>query len=444
MKNLVLALSACALFSCQDPVNNTVIITGTITEPLDETASISSKDYRTSYTDSLDSEATFEIEFELDAPSYMNFIHGKESTAMYVRPGDSIRVNINPSEFDETIKYKGSKASSFLAAKYLLEDNLDLRELYSLEEPDFLTTVSQASAQMNGLLDSVGEGAFKTEQKRVISLQWASKKLSYKKYYTNLGNGEIELSVNYFKFMEDIDINDPSFLEDNNSYNFLKTYVSSNVSTDFDHELLSNFDFIARTFNSQTTKDKIAYDLLKDFIKNEVLEDGDVIMEAYKSLQSDSIKYNELNDLRIEMATFSPGRPAFDFTYPNVNGDSISLSDFVGSLVYVDVWATWCGPCKREIPHLLELEKEYHGKNIIFLSVSVDEEKDYDTWKNMLVEKEMGGVQLFASGWSKIAKDYKINGIPRFMLFDSNGNIINVRAPRPSNDGIRPLIDQHL
>jgi len=444
MKNLVLALSACALFSCQDPVNNTVIITGTITEPLDETASISSKDYRTSYTDSLDSEATFEIEFELDAPSYMNFIHGKESTAMYVRPGDSIRVNINPSEFDETIKYKGSKASSFLAAKYLLEDNLDLRELYSLEEPDFLTAVDQASAQMNGLLDSIGECAFKTEQKRVISLQWASKKLSYKKYYTNLGNGEIELSVNYFKFMEDIDINDPSFLEDNNSYNFLKTYVSSNVSTDFDHELLSNFDFIARTFNSQTTKDKIAYDLLKDFIKNEVLEDGDVIMEAYKSLQSDSIKYNELNDLRIEMATFNTGRPAFDFTYPNVNGDSISLSDFVGSLVYVDVWATWCGPCKREIPHLLELEKEYHGKNIIFLSVSVDEEKDYDTWKNMLVEKEMGGVQLFASGWSKIAKDYKINGIPRFMLFDSNGNIINVRAPRPSNDGIRPLIDQHL
>ena len=62
----------------------------------------------------------------------------------------------------------------------------------------------------------------------------------------------------------------------------------------------------------------------------------------------------------------------------------------------------------------------------------------------MLAEKEMGGVQLFASGWSKIAKDYKINGIPRFMLFDTNGNIITVRAPRPSNEGIRTLIDKHL
>lgn len=442
MKNLVLALSACALFSCQEPVNKTVIISGTIIDPLGETASVNSAN--NSYTDSLDSKATFEIEFEMDAPGYMNFKHGKESTAMYVKPGDRIEVSINPTEFDETINYKGSKASSFLAKKYLIEEGVDFKELYSLEELEFLTAVTEGNSQMNGLLDSVAEGTFKTEQKRAILLQWASKKLNYKKYYEYLGNGTLELSANYFNFMEDIDVNDPSFLEDENSYNFLKTYVSSNVSTEFDHELLSNFDFISKSFNNQTTKDKIAYDLLKDFIKNEALEEVALIMEGYKTIQSDSTKYNELNDLVIEMSVFNAGKPAFDFTYPNVSGDTVSLSDFVGSLVYVDVWATWCGPCKREIPHLIELEKEYHGKNIIFLSVSVDEEKDYDAWKNMLAEKEMGGVQLFASGWSKIAKDYKINGIPRFMLFDTNGNIITVRAPRPSNEGIRTLIDKHL
>jgi len=444
MKNLVLALSACALFSCQKPVNNTVIITGTITEPLGETASVSASNRSNTYVDSLDKEAHFEIEFEMDTPGYMNFKHGNESTAMYVKPGDRIEVSINPSEFDETINYKGSKASNFLAKKYLIEENVDFKELYSLEESAFLTAVTKASTQMNGLLDSIPEGAFKTEQKRAILLQWASKKLNYKKYYEYLGNGTLQLSSNYFNFMKDIDVNDPSFLEDENSYNFLKTYVSSNVSTEFDHELLSNFDFISKSFNNQSTKDKISYDLLKDFIKNEALDDVEVIMEVFKTLQSDSTKYTELKDLVIEMSAFNTGKPAFDFTYPNVSGDSVSLSDFVGSLVYVDVWATWCGPCKREIPHLIELEKEYHGKNIIFLSVSVDEEKDYDTWKNMLAEKEMGGVQLFASGWSKIAKDYKINGIPRFMLFDSNGNIITVRAPRPSNEGIRTLIDKHL
>jgi thiol-disulfide isomerase/thioredoxin len=444
MKNIALALSVCALFSCQEPANNTVIITGTITDPLSETASIISKDRSNTYTDSLDNKAAFEIEFEMDSPTYMSFKHGKETTAMYVKPGDKIKLSINPAEFDETISYEGSKASNFLAKKYLAEEGLDFKELYSLDETNFLAQVTEAESMMNGLLDSLVEGLFKTEQKRGITLKWARTKLNYKKYYEYFGNGTLELSTNYFDFMKSIDVNDPSLLEDDDSYRFLKTYVSSNISEEFEHVLLSNFDFISKHFTNQSTKDKIAYDLLKEFINNKPLEGIDVILAEFKTLQSDSTKYTELSDLVIEMSAFNAGNPAFDFTYPDRNGDSISLADFKGSLVYVDVWATWCGPCKREIPHLLELEKDYQGQNIVFLSVSVDEDENYDAWTAMLEEKEMGGVQLFASGWSKIAKDYKINGIPRFMLFDSLGNIINVRAPRPSNEGIRSLIDQHL
>ena len=207
---------------------------------------------------------------------------------------------------------------------------------------------------------------------------------------------------------------------------------------------MSTASSINNTFSNQSTKDQLSYDLLKDYLKNETLNDIEILFEGYKSVQSDTLKFNELRDLAAEMSAFNEGNPALDFKYPNTLGDSISLSDFKGSLVYVDVWATWCGPCKREIPHLLELEEAYHNKNIVFLSVSVDEEKDRDAWLAMLEEKQMGGFQLFASGWSKITKDYKINGIPQFMLFDSNGNIINVRAPRPSNPAIRTLIDQYL
>ena len=67
-----------------------------------------------------------------------------------------------------------------------------------------------------------------------------------------------------------------------------------------------------------------------------------------------------------------PGEMAIGFTYPNKDSVEFSLADFSGKLVYVDVWATWCGPCKAEIPSLQKLEGEYHDKNITFLSVSVD------------------------------------------------------------------------
>ena len=66
----------------------------------------------------------------------------------------------------------------------------------------------------------------------------------------------------------------------------------------------------------------------------------------------------------------------------------------------MDIWATWCGPCKYQIPYLEEIVKAYKGKNIAFVSISIDAQKDKEKWKNMIQEKHMGGVQLlFAKCW---------------------------------------------
>ena len=137
------------------------------------------------------------------------------------------------------------------------------------------------------------------------------------------------------------------------------------------------------------------------------------------------------------------GETAIDFTYPDKDGNMISLSDFKGSYVYVDVWATWCGPCRYEIPFLLQLEEDYHDANIVFMSVSVDTENAKQKWVDMIKDENMGGVQLISTdGWkSQIMKDYAINSIPRFMLFDPDGNVISVNAARPSSDEIREIFD---
>lgn len=130
--------------------------------------------------------------------------------------------------------------------------------------------------------------------------------------------------------------------------------------------------------------------------------------------------------------------------YENFKGGATSLEDLKGKYVYIDVWATWCGPCKAEIPFLKEVEKAYHGKNIEFVSISIDEAKAHDAWKQMIEEKEMGGIQLFADkDWkSEFVQAYKINGIPRFILIDPQGNIISPDAPRPSSNDLKVLFDE--
>lgn len=138
------------------------------------------------------------------------------------------------------------------------------------------------------------------------------------------------------------------------------------------------------------------------------------------------------------------GEEAANFTYPDRNGKMVSLSDFRGKVVLVDVWATWCGPCRAEVPHLVKLEKEMKGKDVVFIGVSVDEKKDHQKWLEVLDKEGMHGVQLFASGWSQIVKDYKIKGIPRFMVFDRTGKVITINSPRPSDPELKKLLEKAL
>ncbi len=140
------------------------------------------------------------------------------------------------------------------------------------------------------------------------------------------------------------------------------------------------------------------------------------------------------------------GKPSPKFiAYENNAGGKTSLDDLKGKYVYIDIWATWCRPCLAEIPYLKEVEKAYHGKNIEFVSLSIDEPKDHDKWKTMIKEKKLGGIQLLAdrttTGKSEFLKNYRIEEIPRFILIDPKGNIITHNAPRPSMKELKELFD---
>jgi thiol-disulfide isomerase/thioredoxin len=136
--------------------------------------------------------------------------------------------------------------------------------------------------------------------------------------------------------------------------------------------------------------------------------------------------------------------PAFE--YENHAGGKAKLADFKGKYVYIDVWATWCGPCRAEIPSLKMVEEKYHGKNIAFLSISVDTDKDHEKWKTFVTEKQLGGVQLFADkNWnSDFIKHFEINSIPRFLLIDPSGKVVNADADRPSNPKLQKTLDALL
>jgi len=176
-----------------------------------------------------------------------------------------------------------------------------------------------------------------------------------------------------------------------------------------------------------------------------VLLDSSFVVAQKQNMEMVRMQLGRMRVQKMEMAAKLPegaASPKF-VNYENYKGGTTSLDDLKGKYVYIDVWATWCGPCKREIPFLKKVEKQYHDKNIEFVSISIDEEKDHDAWKKMVTDKEMGGIQLLAdNAWfSQFVKDYFIKGIPRFILIDPDGNIVNPDAPRPSSSSLIDLFN---
>jgi thiol-disulfide isomerase/thioredoxin len=139
--------------------------------------------------------------------------------------------------------------------------------------------------------------------------------------------------------------------------------------------------------------------------------------------------------------SLSPG-----FEYENHNGGKTALADLKGKYVYIDTWATWCGPCRGEIPFLQKVEEKYKGKNIEFVSISIDAKKDHDKWKKFVDDQKLGGTQLIADNeWSsKFCQDFGISSIPRFILIGPDGKVISADAQRPSSPELQQRLDQLL
>lgn len=215
-------------------------------------------------------------------------------------------------------------------------------------------------------------------------------------------------------------------------------------------------DFSSLTINQLDSALKDIGTQIVSFIDSKEKEgiDSLLISEHKKEIPAiaESIKgyYAQIIQLKEAMPKGSPAPTFTDFE--NYDGTKTSLSDLKGKNVYIDVWATWCGPCKAEIPALKKLEHDYEGKNIAFVSLSVDDNQAHkgswdlanQKWREMIKDKTLGGIQLLApKGWeTPFIRDFKINSIPRFILLDTEGNIIDPSAFRPSDEKLRTLLDE--
>ena len=124
------------------------------------------------------------------------------------------------------------------------------------------------------------------------------------------------------------------------------------------------------------------------------------------------------------VARLSKGRPAPDFSLPGLDGQKVSLKDYRGKVVLVNVWATWCPPCVEEMPSMEKLYQELKGDGFEILAVSIDESGAKDVGPFM--KKHKLSFPALTDPEGTIKSIYKTTGVPESFVIDKDGTLLEI------------------
>ena len=173
----------------------------------------------------------------------------------------------------------------------------------------------------------------------------------------------------------------------------------------------------------------------------------DGMMERYNAIcTNDSLRQAvnaEFAEYMRAYGNLMPGKVAPDFEMSDVNGKKCRLSDLKGKYLFIDFWATWCAPCREEIPHMAKLQEHFAGDSrIALVSISVD--ANVKTWKKFLEKEQPAWAQYVVDAENNaiLDKEYRIFGIPHFTLLDPEGRFVQYSFSRPSFPGCLEEIER--
>ncbi|MEG1664072.1 MAG: TlpA disulfide reductase family protein [Mucinivorans sp.] len=263
---------------------------------------------------------------------------------------------------------------------------------------------------------------------------------------------DMTIAPERLEFLRTMDFSDKAYNDVSGIQNYLKEHFAAMEYNGFIDCDLNNYIFTrAKVIKDSTLRQNYILSALEAELYGYNQQLGMMIETAKNGYITTDKGCSKLDELmakfekkKTQYATLDKGKIAFDFAAVDSAGTMHHLSDYRGSVVVVDVWSTNCMPCIAEIPYLYEMEKQFEGQPVTFISYSVD--IDASRWKKFVKERNMHGLQLVDTGaaQSELVKNYLVRGTPRFFVIDPQGNIVDTFAPKPSEQRLAKLINQTL
>ncbi len=429
----LLILSLCILIlGCSNKDNRTIKIVGFL-----RNSEVAIAEVKTADSTYMDTIVNGRFSFNIRAENYID-LKLDEWIPLFVEFGDSIFIDY---ERSKQIQFSGLgfEESEFLYKKMNLIMDLGFDDprkidiaLFSSEPEKFIEKIdSVKQIRIKHLNDyqklnpKISNSFYNTEN-LLINYFWINQQFGYPGFYEMLTKIKPELPDNYYKFTDQIETNNKELFKFN----------------DYKSTLISYLDFRAKELNDKYTLAKEIFterEIFEDIMLREInsqinlngIDGIDSICDDFLAIMKDKGQKDYLTGKYNNWSKLATGKKAPEFEIIDNNGNIVKLSDFLGKFVYIDCWSSFCGPCIREMPEMKKLSDELKNENIIFVSISADNDKE--KWLSKIKEFELNTINLCTEGAThKFNDDYNAKAFPRYILIDDKGFIIDATAEKPS------------
>lgn len=208
-----------------------------------------------------------------------------------------------------------------------------------------------------------------------------------------------------------------------------------------DEGLLGRLEKLYANYKNEAVRAKVASLILSAFLSehNYSADFDSGLAQLEQAVEKYALSMEYVEEYIKRKATIVGSPFPADVVLEDADGNVVDIASFKGKYLYIDLWASWCGPCCKEVPHLQAIEKELKDSNVVFLSISTDTDKE--AWKNKMVELNMHGNQLHDRN-NTLCNALNVKGIPFFLIYDKEGKLHTYKAMRPSRgDALKMILE---
>ena len=243
------------------------------------------------------------------------------------------------------------------------------------------------------------------------------------------------------EIQQQLSLTDESLLSSSDYFDYVRSQLIAENKEDIDENTKAIFA-ISKLKNGSFKNKMLYWQIGKNIEEASNSVERNEFVAEYTTLIGNEKYQRKIKNLNKIAESLGKGKTAPNFEATSVDGKKVTLDQFKGKFVLIDVWATWCGPCRQQSPYFEKFALKYKKENIQFVALSTDE--NIQKWYISAKSKSKSVLQLHTANANQFAKNYDLVTIPRFILIDPNGNFINAKLPYPSEASFEILLRKAL